>query len=112
MNPRAFTISCSIGTLNFSQALYDLGANINLMQLVVYNSLGLWIPTTMSMRILIVDETIKKSIGILCYVLVKVSSFIFLTNFVILKCKEDFYVPIILRRPFIVTGKALVNIEI
>ena len=37
--------------------------------------------------------------------------FIFLTNLVILDCEVDFEVPIILGRPSLPTGRALVDIE-
>ena len=43
--------------------------------------------------------------------LVKVKSFIFPTDFVILDCEVDFEVPIILGRPFLATGRALVYLE-
>ena len=43
--------------------------------------------------------------------LVKVESFIFPADFVILDCEVDFEVPIILGRPFLATGRALVDIE-
>ena len=41
--------------------------------------------------------------------LVKVESFIFLANFVMLDCEVDFEVSIILARPFLATGIALVD---
>ena len=41
----------------------------------------------------------------------KVELFIFLTDFVILDCEVDFKVPIILGRPFLATGRALVDME-
>ena len=53
----------------------------------------------------------KRPIGILHDVQVKVESFIFLANFVILDCEVDFEVPIILGRSFLATGRALVDIE-
>ena len=53
----------------------------------------------------------KRPIGILHDVLVKVESFIFPADFVILDCEFDFEVSIILGRPFLSTGKALVYIE-
>ena len=43
--------------------------------------------------------------------LVKVESFIFPEDFVILDCEVDFEVPIILGRPFLATGRALVYME-
>lgn len=41
----------------------------------------------------------------------RVASFIFLVDFVILDCEVDFEVTIILRRSFIATGCALVDME-
>ena len=55
------------------------------------------------MRLLMADRTVN--------VLVKVESFIFPADFVILDCEVDFEVPIILGRPFLATGRALVNME-
>ena len=43
--------------------------------------------------------------------LVKVESFVFPAYFVILDCEVDFEVPIILGRPFLATGRALVDME-
>ena len=57
------------------------------------------------------DRTVKRPIGILHDVLVKVESFIFPADFVILDCEVDFEVPIILGRPFLATGRALVDME-
>ena len=44
-------------------------------------------------------------------VLVKVESFIFPVDFVILDCEVNFEVSIILGRPFLATGRALVYME-
>ncbi|KAK4721331.1 hypothetical protein R3W88_011564 [Solanum pinnatisectum] len=63
------------------------------------------------MRLIMADRTVKRPIGILQDVLVKVESFIFSTDFVILDCEVDFEVCIILGRPFVATGRALVDME-
>ena len=63
------------------------------------------------MRLLMADRTVKRPIGILHDVLVKVESFIFSADFVILDCEVDFEVPIILGRPFLATARALVDME-
>lgn len=57
-----------------------------------------------------VNHTVKKPMEILYDVLVKVESFIFLVDFVILDCKVDYEVPIILGRPFLANGQALVDL--
>ena len=53
----------------------------------------------------------KRPIEILHDVLVKLESFIFPADFVILDCEVDFEVPIILERPFLATGIDLVDME-
>jgi len=50
-------------------------------------------------------------VGILCDFIIKVDTFIFPEDFVILDCKVDFEVPIILGRPFLATERALVDVE-
>ena len=57
------------------------------------------------------DRTMRRPIRILHDVLEKVESFICPENFVILDCEVNFEAPIILGRPFIATGRALVCME-
>ncbi|XP_049391485.1 uncharacterized protein LOC125855851 [Solanum stenotomum] len=110
-DPGAFTIPCTIGLLHFAKALCDLGASINPMPLSIYKTLGLGDPKPTAMRLLIADRTVKRPIGVLHDVLMKVESFIFPANFVILDYEVDFEVPIILGRPFLATRSALVDME-
>ena len=42
-------------------------------------------------------------------VLIKVGKFIFLVDFVIMKMEEDTQVPLLLGRPFLATGVALID---
>ena len=110
-DPGVFTIPCTVGSLHFAKALCYMGASINLMPLSIYKKLGLGDPKPTAMRLLMVDRTVKRPIGILHDVLVKVESFIFPADFFILDCEVDFEVPIILGRPFLATGRALVDME-
>ncbi|KAK4709871.1 hypothetical protein R3W88_004384 [Solanum pinnatisectum] len=89
-DPGAFTIPCIIGLLHFAKALCDLGASINLMPLAIYKKLGLGDPKPTVIQLLMADRTVKKPIGVLQDVLVKVESFVFLADFVILDCDVDF----------------------
>ena len=107
----AFTIPCTVKSLHFAKALCDLGESKNLMPLSIYKKLGLGDPTPTAMRLLMADRTVKRPIGILHDVLVKVESFIFSADFVIFDCEVNFEVPIILGRSFLATGRALVNME-
>ena len=81
------------------------------MPLSIYKKLGLGDPKPTAMQLMMADRTVKRPIGILHNVLVKVESFIFPADFVILDCEVDFEVPIILGRPFLATGRALVDME-
>ena len=64
-----------------------------------------------AIQLLMADRIVKRPIGIIHDALVKVETFIFSTDFVILDCEVDFEVPIILGRPFLATGRALVDME-
>ncbi|XP_060177999.1 uncharacterized protein LOC132607932 [Lycium barbarum] len=110
-DPGAFTIPCTVGKNKFAKALCDLGASINLMPLAIFNKMGLGTPHPMSMRLLMVDRTVKRPFGFLYDVLVRVEQFVFPADFVILDCEVDFEVPIILGRPFFATRRALVDVE-
>ncbi|XP_016574400.1 uncharacterized protein LOC107872124 [Capsicum annuum] len=111
-DPGAFTIPCTIGSLDFAKSLCDLGAIINLMPLAVYKKLGLGDPTPTNMRLVMADRSVKQPVKILHDVLVKVADFIFSVNFVVLDCDVDFEVPITLGRPFLATGRVIVDIEL
>ena len=91
----------------FAKALCDLAASINLMPLSIYKKLGLGYPKPTAMWLLMADRTVKRPIAILYDVLLKVESFIFPADFVILNCEVDFEVPIILGMPFLANGKSL-----
>ena len=49
--------------------------------------------------------------GILEDVLVNVGKFIFLMDFIIMKIEEDNQVPLLLGRPFLETGAALIDVQ-
>ncbi|XP_060190489.1 uncharacterized protein LOC132619673 [Lycium barbarum] len=76
-DPGVFTIPCTIGMYNFAKALCDLGAIINLMSLTIFNKLGLDTPRPTTLRLLMLDRTVKKPVGILYDVLVRIDRFIF-----------------------------------
>ncbi|XP_070005237.1 uncharacterized protein [Nicotiana sylvestris] len=108
--PDAFTIPCTIGSAEFAKALCDLGESINLMPYSVFKTLGTVQPRPTSMRLQMADHTMKRSLGVIEGVLVRVDKFILSANFVILDCEVDYEVPIILGRRFLAIGKALVDV--
>ena len=110
-DPDAFTIPCTIGLLHFSKALCDLNASINLITLSIYKKLSLGEPKPTAMQLLMANRTVKRPIGILHDVLLKVESFIFLNDFFIHDCEVDFEVPMIIGSPFLTTCLTLVDME-
>ena len=109
-DPGSFTIPCTIGNSIFERALCDLGASINLMPLSIFKRLGLGEarPTTVILQL--VDRSLKHPRGVIEDVLVKVDKFIFPANFIVLDMEEDKEIPIILGRPFLATGRAMIDV--
>ncbi|XP_070002877.1 uncharacterized protein [Nicotiana sylvestris] len=110
-DPSAFMIPCTIESDEFAKALCDLGKSINLIPYSVFKTLGMGQPSSTSMRIQMADHTLKRPLGVIEDVLVRVDKFILLANFIILDCEVDYEVPIILGRPFLAMGKALFEVE-
>ncbi|KAK4713951.1 hypothetical protein R3W88_019858 [Solanum pinnatisectum] len=81
------------------------------MPYAIYKHVGLGEPKATTMRLLLEDRSIKHLVGILYDILVKVDRFIFPADFVILDCEIDAKIPIILGKPFLATGRALVDVE-
>ena len=110
-DPGSFTIPYSIGKYEFKKALCDSGASINLMPLSVVQrlSLGELTPTTIMLQM--VDISMAQPEGVLKDVLVKVGKFIFPVDFVVMKMEEDNHVPLLLGRPFLATGAALIDVK-
>nr|XP_016463187.1 PREDICTED: uncharacterized protein LOC107786255 [Nicotiana tabacum] len=75
----------------------------------VQAGLGILRPT--SMRLQMADHSIKRPVGIIDDVLVKVGNFLLPTDFVIRDCAVDNEMPIILGRPFLSTGRALMDLK-
>ncbi|XP_062093750.1 uncharacterized protein LOC133799768 [Humulus lupulus] len=107
----SFTIPCTIGKFESKHALCELGASINLMPLSVFWKLGLGEAKPNTITLQLTDRSIKNLRGVIEDVLVKVDKFIFPADFIVLNMEEDTTVPIILRRPFLATGKALIDVQ-
>jgi hypothetical protein len=102
----SFTIPCRIGDHDFEQALMYLGVGVNLLPYTVYETLGLRELKPTSVTLQLADRSIRRPIGILEDVLVKVGEFILLSDFIVLDMEESpmpLPLSIILGRPFIRT---------
>ncbi|XP_073051355.1 uncharacterized protein [Primulina eburnea] len=110
-DPRSFTIPCVIGDSRVNRALCDLGASINLMPFSIYRTLELGEVKASTITLQLADRSLTYPRGIVEDVLVKVEKFIFPADFVILDMEEDQETPLIFGRPFLATGKALIDVH-
>ncbi|XP_058724967.1 uncharacterized protein LOC131596352 [Vicia villosa] len=105
------TIPCTIGDRSFKKALIDLGASVSLMPLFIYKRLGIGKVQDTRMTLQFADHSVKRPYRIVEDVLVKIDKFVFPVDFVILEMPDDEEIPIILGRPFLETGRCLIDIE-
>ncbi|XP_075492502.1 uncharacterized protein LOC142530556 [Primulina tabacum] len=110
-DPGSFSIPFMIGDVFFHKALCDLGASINMMPLSVFRKLGLGEPKPTRMSLQLADRSFKYPRRVIEDVLVKVDKFIFPADFVVLDMEEDIEMPLTLGRPFLATGKALIDVQ-
>nr|GEZ12133.1 reverse transcriptase domain-containing protein [Tanacetum cinerariifolium] len=110
-DPSKFLIPCEFPGMDECLALADLGASINLMPLSVWEGLSLLKLTLTCMTLELVDRSVSKPIGIAKDVLVKVGVFHFPADFVVVDFEPDPRVSLILRRCFLKTGQALIDVH-
>nr|GEU44917.1 reverse transcriptase domain-containing protein [Tanacetum cinerariifolium] len=109
-DPGKFFISCDFSGMDECLALADLGASINLMPLSMWNKISLpkLSPTCMTLEL--ADRLIFHPVGVAEDVFVKVGMFHFLADFVVVDFDADPRVLLILRRSFLKTGRALIDV--
>ncbi|KAK8568777.1 hypothetical protein V6N12_007319 [Hibiscus sabdariffa] len=110
-DPGSFTIPCSIGNHYVGKALCDPGANINIMHKSVFQKLGIGEAKPTTMMLQLADRSYVQPERKIEDILVRVDKFTFPTDFLILDCEADEHAPIILGRPFLVTGRVLLDFE-
>nr|GFA59309.1 reverse transcriptase domain-containing protein [Tanacetum cinerariifolium] len=105
-----FLIPCEFPRMAECLALANLGASINLMPLSVWNKLSLpdLSPTYMSLEL--ANRLISRPVGVAEDVFVKVGTFHFPDDFVVVDFDADPRVPLILERSFLKTGRALIDL--
>nr|GEW40702.1 reverse transcriptase domain-containing protein [Tanacetum cinerariifolium] len=109
-DPGKFLISCDLPGMDECLALADLGASINLMPLSVWNKLSLPELTPTLMTLELADRSISRPISVAEDVYVKVGTFHFPTDFVVVDFDFDPRVPLILGRSFLKTGRAWIDV--
>ncbi|GJT31540.1 reverse transcriptase domain-containing protein [Tanacetum coccineum] len=109
-DPGKFLIPCDFPGMDVCHALADLGASINLMPLSIWKKLSLpkLSPTRMTLEL--ADRSITRPKGAAEDVFIKVGKFHFPTDFVVVYFEADPRVPLILRRSFLRTSRALIDV--
>nr|GEW13243.1 retrovirus-related Pol polyprotein from transposon TNT 1-94 [Tanacetum cinerariifolium] len=109
-DPGKFLIPCDFLGMAECLALADLGASINLMPLSVWNNLSLPDLSPMCMTLKLTDHSISRPVGVVEDVFVKVGTFHFPADFVVIDFDVDPRVPLILERSFLKTERALIDV--
>nr|GEW45579.1 reverse transcriptase domain-containing protein [Tanacetum cinerariifolium] len=109
-DPGKFLIPCDFPGMVECLALADLGASINLVPFSVWKRLSLPDLTPTCMTLELADHSISHPVGVAEDVYVKVGSFHFPADFVVVDFDADPRVPLILERSFLKTGRALIDV--
>ena len=113
-DPGTFTIPCIIGSKQFSQAMLDLGASINVMPKSVYQSLHIGKLKPTGVVIQLANRSTTHPEGVLEDVLVRVNELIFPADFYVLNMEDDMHTnqpTLILGRPFLKTAKTKIDVH-
>ncbi|XP_075076377.1 uncharacterized protein LOC142163028 [Nicotiana tabacum] len=108
---RSFTIPCTVGGSHFEKALCDSGASINLMPFSIFRKLELGEMKDTCVSLQLIDQSTKRPKGIIKNVLVRVDKFVFPVDFIVLEMEENIEVPLILGRPFLATGRSIIDVH-
>nr|GEU84972.1 reverse transcriptase domain-containing protein [Tanacetum cinerariifolium] len=109
-DPDKFLIPCDFPGMAECLALADLGASINLMPFSVWKILSLPDLTPTYMTLELADRSISHPVRVAEDVYVKVGSFHFLADFVVVDFDADPRVPLILGRSFPKTEKDFIDV--
>nr|GEV98027.1 hypothetical protein [Tanacetum cinerariifolium] len=109
-DPGKFLIPCDFPSMSECFALADLGASIILMPFSVWKRPSLPDLTPTCMTLELADRSISRPIGVAEDVYVKVGSFHFLADFVVVDFDADPRVTLIIGRSFLKTGRALIDV--
>ncbi|RDX67959.1 Retrovirus-related Pol polyprotein, partial [Mucuna pruriens] len=118
-DPGIFMVPCTIGDCTFADAMLDLGASINVMPMLIYNSLNCGDLEPTRMTIQLANRSVVHPLGVLEDVLVQVDELIFPIDFYVSQLSEidmEDEMPrkrstLILGRPFLITAKTKIDMH-
>nr|GEU71741.1 reverse transcriptase domain-containing protein [Tanacetum cinerariifolium] len=109
-DPGKFLIPCDFLELEKCMALFDSGANINLMPLSVWKKLMLPKPVPTRMTLELANRSIAYPAGIAEDIFVQVGKLTFSADFLVVDYDIDPRVPLILGRPLLRTARFLIDV--
>nr|GEV27937.1 reverse transcriptase domain-containing protein [Tanacetum cinerariifolium] len=109
-DPGKFLIPCDFPGKAECLAVADLGASINLMSLSVWNKLSLPDLSPTCMTLDLADHSISHPVVVTEDVFIKVGTFHFPADFIVVDFDADPRVPLILERSFLKTERALIDV--
>nr|GFA75446.1 reverse transcriptase domain-containing protein [Tanacetum cinerariifolium] len=109
-DPGKFLILCDFPEKAKCLALADLGASINIMPLSMWNKLSFPDLSPTSMTLELADSSISRPVEVAEDVYVKVGTFHFPADFVVIDFDAHPRVPLILDRSFLKTKRALIDV--
>ncbi|XP_057734495.1 uncharacterized protein LOC130949911 [Arachis stenosperma] len=107
----SFVIPCTLEDGCTRKVLCDLGASINLMPSSLIRKLGIKEVKPTRICLQLADGSTKFSSGVVEDLIVRVGPFVFTTDFIVLNMEEHKNVSIILERPFLATGRTLIDVQ-
>jgi len=109
-DPGCPTISCSIGDLEFNNALCDLGASVSVMPKVIFDKLKYLSLVSTPMCLQLADQSVRYPAGVAENVPVRVRNGFIPVDFVVLDMENDAKTSLILGRPFLSTANATIDV--
>ena len=103
-------ISCSIFDQYYKHGLYDLGASVNIMPMVIYKKLLYPALSPTYMCVQLADSTIRYPEGIAKNVLVHVRDSFVLADFVVMDIEGDLRIELIFGQPFLRAARARIDV--
>nr|GEZ37246.1 reverse transcriptase domain-containing protein [Tanacetum cinerariifolium] len=104
-------ILCNVGGKKDMSALVDQGFDVNVMPLSIYNRLTNEKLVETNVRFALASNSHIYPLGVAKDVLVEVTDFVYLMDFMILNIKEDVKKPLILETPFLTTARAEIKFD-
>ncbi|CAM8905140.1 unnamed protein product [Rhodiola kirilowii] len=110
-DPGKFTIPCTIGAMNFTSSLVDLGASVSVMPLDTYYKLRLGGIKSTKMTLQLADGTTRHPLGIVKNVPLKVDKFYIPCDFVGMDMGNSCNSSLILGPLFLATAGFKINVR-